>query len=190
MKKNTVNIQVAQREQVWGLIVQLCNLKDTVKERDCDRLTIIQNMGYRRIRLHSSNIISLSVVTHTDKLMNIPPLHINCTQISITQSIADPASRCSSELWFCFLLLPAAQQGWSVSPCTLDASTLGRQQICYRWRRKASCHFLTTDTSHRLILHIVAIVGPLFKCCILSFVWFTEVCILYADVSDCSVPFS
>jgi len=32
------------------------------------------------IRLDSSDILSLSVVTHTDKLMIISPLHIKCTQ--------------------------------------------------------------------------------------------------------------
>jgi len=32
------------------------------------------------IRLDSSDILSLSVVTHTDKLMIIPSLHIKCTQ--------------------------------------------------------------------------------------------------------------
>ena len=42
--------------------------------------------------------------------------------------------------------------------------TLGRQQICNRWRREASCQFLGTDTSHRLTLHLGAVEGLMFKC--------------------------
>ena len=90
--------------------------------------------------------------------------NINCTKISATQTVEYPASRCSSELWFWFLLLPAAQQGWSVRHCTLDTSTLGRQPICSRCRREASCHFLATDTSQRLILHVGVVKGQMFRC--------------------------
>ena len=81
----------------------------------------------------------------------------------VTQKIAHAESRCSSALWFWFLLLPAAQQGWSVSPCTLDTGTLGRQPKTNSCRREAICHFLATDIWHRIILHLSAIVRQMFK---------------------------
>jgi len=47
-------------------------------------IPIIQNLDYRKIRLHNcnnSNTISLGGVTHTDKLEHFPPLHIKPTQL-------------------------------------------------------------------------------------------------------------
>ena len=160
IKIHAVNLQVTQREQMRGWNLQF----KQHRECDCDRIPKIKKCAYRKISLHSSDTLSFSVVTHADKLLKIPPLHINYTQISATMPKTDQASRCSSELWFWFLLLPAAQHGWSVSPCTLDTSTLGGQQICNRWRREASCQFLATDTWHRLILHVRTVEGLMFKC--------------------------
>jgi len=105
-------------------------------------------------------IVKSRVTCHYRKIR-----HFTLTALNIlaTQTIGDLASRCSSELWFWFFLLPAAQHGWSVSHCALDTRTLGRQPICNRCRRESSCPFLTTDTWPRLILHLDAIVRQMFK---------------------------
>jgi hypothetical protein len=129
---------------------------------DGDRLAIIQNLTYHMISLLSCDIHSLSVLSLAD-YWTFPHCILTALNISATQTVADLASRCSSALWFWFLLLPAAQQVRSVRHCTLDTSTLGGQSIGNRCWREASCHFLTTDTSHRLILHVGAVVGQMFK---------------------------
>jgi hypothetical protein len=48
--------------------------------RNCNRLAIIHILAYHKIRLHRSYTISSTVVKHSDKSMNIPPLYFNCTQ--------------------------------------------------------------------------------------------------------------
>jgi len=60
--------------------VQSIKPYDTEKARDSNRLAIIYNLSYRKVRLHSSDTLSLTVVTYTDKLELIPLLQINCTQ--------------------------------------------------------------------------------------------------------------
>ena len=120
-------------------------------------------MTYSKIHLHSSDTLSLSVVSHAD-YWTFRHCILTALNISATQMVADMVSRCSSALRFWFLLLPAAQHRWWVSPCTLDTNTLGRQPICNRCRREASCQFLATDTSHLLILHVGAVGRQMFKC--------------------------
>ena len=105
-------------------------------------------------------IVKSRVTCHYRKIR-----HFTLTALNIlaTQTIGDLASRCSSELWFWFLLLPTAQHGWSVSPCTLDTRTLRRQPICNRCRLEASLHFLAADTWRRLILQVGVVVGRILK---------------------------
>jgi len=54
--------------------------QDTEKVREFDRRALIRNLQFRNIHIHSSDTLSLSVVSKADKLLHLPPLHIKCTQ--------------------------------------------------------------------------------------------------------------
>ena len=147
IKTNAVNTQVAQRQQVRGSIMQFIRHRETRLLRNNSKN---RKLVCCKIDLNSSDTLSLSVVSQVGQ-WTFRHCILIALNISATENVAHPASRCSSELWFWFLLLPAAQQGWSVRHCTLDTSTFGRQPIGNRRRREACCHFLATDNWQRLV---------------------------------------
>jgi hypothetical protein len=60
--------------------IQFLKSQDRAKVREFDRRALIRNLQFRNIHIHSSDTLSLSVVSKADKLLHLPPLHIKCTQ--------------------------------------------------------------------------------------------------------------
>ena len=119
-----MNNQVAQWQQVRRSINQVIRHKEIC---DWNRIPKISKLSCCKAHRHNYNILSWTAVSNADEWTF---RHGTATALNISaiETIADLASRCSSALWFWFLLLPAAQQGWSVSPCTLETSTFGRER--------------------------------------------------------------
>ena len=69
--------QVAQRQQVRGSIIQVIRHRESTSLRQNTK----KSRRYHFLRLDSTTVLTYRrVVSHADKLVKIPPLHINCTQ--------------------------------------------------------------------------------------------------------------
>jgi len=129
-----VSTPALNRKNMWGTIFQVIKHREStgLRQNSNNREPDIVN------HLHSCHTISLNVVTQ--RLVNFPPICSKCTQH--LRHSDDSTSGVKMFLRVVILFFAATCCTARVIGKALDTNKFGRQPICNRCRREASCHLL------------------------------------------------